>query len=83
MIWLWVTDELQAHIASAVRISQERVHSILMEDLDMRKLSALWVPRLLTVDQKHTRQNISNANLNLFETDPDKFLLRFVTVDES
>ena len=24
-------------------------------DLNMRKLSAIWVPRLLTVDQKHTR----------------------------
>ena len=40
--------------ASAVGISQERVHSILMEDLDMSKRSARLVPRLLTVDQKHT-----------------------------
>ena len=45
-------------IASAVGMSHRRVNSILMEDLDMRKLSARWVPRLLTVDQKHTRQNM-------------------------
>ena len=70
-------------IASAVAISQEIVHSILKEDLSMRRLSAHSVPRLLTVDQKHTRQNMSLANLNLFETDPDKFLLRCVTMDET
>ena len=56
------------------------MHSILTEDLNMRKLSGHWVPRLLTVDQKHTRQNMSLTNLNLFETDPDKFLLRCVTM---
>ena len=49
----------------------------------MRKLSAHWVPRLLTVNQKHTRQNMLHANLNLFEKDPDKFLLRFMIMDET
>ena len=33
----------ETYIAIAVRISQEIVHFILMEDLDMRKLSARWV----------------------------------------
>ena len=70
-------------IASSVEISQETVHSILTEDLNMRKLSACWVPRLLTVDQWHTKQNKSLAKLNLFETDPEKFLLRCVTMDET
>ena len=49
----------ETYTAIAVGISQERVHSILTEDLDMRKISALWVSRLLTVDQKHTRQYIA------------------------
>ena len=62
-------------IASAVGTSQEKVHFILTEILNMRKLSARWVPSLLTVEQRHTRQNMSLANLDLFETDPDKFLL--------
>ena len=81
----WVADELQRCIASAVGISKEIVHSILTEDwdLNMRKLSARWVARFLTVDQRHTRQNMSLANLNLFEIDPDKFLLRCVTMDET
>ncbi|KAK3103285.1 hypothetical protein FSP39_018190 [Pinctada imbricata] len=49
----------------------------------MRKLSVRWVPRLLTVDQKHTRRTSSRANLNLFETDPVNFLQRFVTMVET
>ena len=53
-------------IASSVGISQEIVHSILTEDLNMRILSARWIPRFLTADQRHTRQNMSLANLNLF-----------------
>ena len=73
----------ERYIASTVGISQERVHSILIEDLEMRKLSARWVPRLLTVDQKHTRRTLSRTNLNLFEEDPANFLKRFVTMDET
>ena len=56
----------ERYIASTVGISQERVHSILTEDHEMRKLSVRWVPRLLTVDQKHTRRTLSRTNLNLF-----------------
>ena len=72
----------ERYIASTVGISQERVHSILKEDLEMRKLLARWVPRLLTVDQKHTRCTLSRTNLNLLEEDPANFLKRFVTTDE-
>ena len=55
---------------SAVRISKEIVHSILTEALTMRKISACWVPGFLTVNQRHTRQNMSLVNPNLSETDP-------------
>lgn len=50
-----VMDDRRVHmveIADAVRISIERVHKILHNDLAMKMLSARWVPRLLTVDQK-------------------------------
>ena len=73
----------ERYIASVVGISQERVHSILKDDMGMRKLSAHWIPRLLPIDQQHTKQKMSHAILNHFVTDPDKFLLRFVTVDET
>ena len=39
-------------IVEIVGISDERVCNILHEHLDMKKLSARWVPRLLTIDQK-------------------------------
>ena len=35
------------------------------------KLSTRWVPRLLTIDQNHTRQDMSRANLNLFQAYPE------------
>ncbi|XP_033232192.1 uncharacterized protein LOC117183121 [Belonocnema kinseyi] len=42
-------------VAEAVGISIERVRHILHECLDMKKLSARWVPRLLTLDHKRNR----------------------------
>jgi histone-lysine N-methyltransferase SETMAR len=46
-------------IAETIRISKERVGYIFHEELDMKKLCARWVPRLLTADQKHTHMKIS------------------------
>jgi histone-lysine N-methyltransferase SETMAR len=45
-------------IAETIGISKERVGCILHEELDMKKLCARWVPRLLTADQKPTRMKI-------------------------
>ena len=70
-------------IAETAGISTERVHAILYEHLDMRKLSARWVPRLLTLDQKRIRLDISKACLKRFKHNPNDFLRRFVTVDET
>ena len=39
-------------IAEQVGISRERIGSTIHEDLDMRKLSAKWVPKCLNADQK-------------------------------
>jgi len=41
-------------IAEQLGISHERVGSTIHEDLDMRKLTAKWVPKYLKADQ--TRQ---------------------------
>jgi histone-lysine N-methyltransferase SETMAR len=46
-------------IAETIGISIERVGCILHEELDMKKLCARWVPRLLTADQNRTRKKIS------------------------
>ena len=42
-------------IAEQLRISRERAGSIIHEDLDMRKLSAKWVPKRLNAYQKRQR----------------------------
>jgi len=42
-------------IAGQLGISRERDGSIIHEDLDMRKLSAKWVPKCLNANQKRQR----------------------------
>ena len=39
-------------LAEQLGISHERVGSIIHEELEMRKLSAKWVPKCLNADQK-------------------------------
>lgn len=70
-------------IAARAGISQERADHILRNELEMSKVSARWVPRLLTHDQMRTRSNFSRNNLVLMQEDPEKFLSRFVTMDET
>ena len=43
---------LAKSIAEQLGISRERVGSIIHEDLDVRKLSAKWVPKCLNVNEK-------------------------------
>jgi len=42
-------------IAEQLGISRERVEFIILEGLDMRKISAKWVPKCLNADQKRQR----------------------------
>ncbi|UYV84740.1 hypothetical protein LAZ67_X003274 [Cordylochernes scorpioides] len=46
-------------------------------------LSDRWVPKLLTPDQKAVRRKLSSDNLALFEANPEDFVNRFVTRDET
>ena len=46
-------------LAEQLGISCEQVESIVHEDLDMRKLSAKWVPKCLNVDLKRGLSNFS------------------------
>ena len=46
-------------ISKAVGISTERVYNILHKKLEVRKVYARWVPRLLTPDQKRVRKHVS------------------------
>ena len=69
-------------ITQKLGISHERVGSIIHEDLDMRKLSAKWVAKCLNVDQKRHRCQ-SEQLWEFFRRDPNDFLSRLVTMDET
>ena len=76
----WISTK---SIAEQLGISRERVGSIIHEDLDMRKLSAKWVPKCLNADQKRQRCQSSEQLLEFFRRDPTDFLSRLVTMDET
>jgi len=48
-------------------ISRERVESIIHEDLDIRKLSANWVPKCLIAGKKPQRCQSSEEISNFFD----------------
>ena len=64
-------------IYETVGISKNCVANIL------HYMSARWVPRLLTPDNKRNREIISEQCLTLFKSNPKEFMSRFVTVDEA
>ena len=70
-------------IAEQLGISRERVRSIIHEDLDMRKLSAKWVPKCLNADQKRQRCQSSEQILENFRRDSNDFPSRLLTMDET
>ena len=71
-----------SHLANVISISRERLDNILHNELDMSKVSARWVSRLLTPNQKLTRLVMLEANLATFEADLDRFVEHFLTQDE-
>lgn len=72
-----------SEVAEMLDISKERVHFILTEELDMHKLSARWVPRLLSDEHKRIRCELSAAGLKEFNTNEVRFLKHFITMDET
>jgi len=70
-------------IAEQLGSSRERIGSIIDEDLDMRKLSAKWVSKCLNAEQKRQRCQSSEQLLEFFRGDPNDFLSRLVTMDET
>jgi len=61
-------------IAEQLDISRKRVGSINHEDLDMRKLSAKWVPKCLNADQKRKRCQSSEQLLEFFRRNSNDYL---------
>ena len=70
-------------LADMLGISKSVVHSILTENLDVRKLCARWMPRLLTMEQKQRREDVSIECLAMFHSNKAEFLHRFIIMDET
>ncbi|GFS10872.1 histone-lysine n-methyltransferase setmar-like protein [Elysia marginata] len=73
----------QIDISIEIGISQERVHHIITNLLGYRKVSARWVPRMLTPQMKLQRVQICRELLAKFDEDGEDFLRQIVTGDES
>ena len=69
-------------IVAEVGISTGSVHCILTEDLNLRRIAAKFVPKLLTEQQKELRKEISEDMLDLANHDPE-FIKAIVTGDET
>lgn len=70
-------------LSEAVGVSVGTVHSILTDNLGMNKVSARWVPRLLTVEEKERRVIDSKAFLRRYRREGEDFLDRIITTDET
>jgi len=70
-------------ITEQLSISLERVGSNIREDLDMRKLSAKWVPKCLNADEIRQRCQACEQLLEFFRRDSNDILSQLVTMDET
>ncbi|GFR61711.1 transposase [Elysia marginata] len=69
-------------LALETKISIGSVETILHDHLNLNKVSARWVPRLLTTDQKQERVNCCKHLLRQ-EANDAFFFKRIVTMDET
>ena len=69
-------------IAKELSINKDTVWSIITENLEMRKVCAKMVPKLLSEDQKQQRVTVCQDIIERLEDDPD-LLRRVITGDES
>ena len=70
-------------IARKVGISLSTVHLILKKHLKVRKISARWVPHLLTDEQKRQRVKVAKKLLQMFPKYGKKQFANVVTGDET
>lgn len=70
-------------LAEAAGISYGSTFTIIHDYLHLSKVSARWVPRMLTPQQKQYRVQCCESFLQLCGDNPDKILDRIVTGDET
>lgn len=70
-------------IAQKTNLSVGTIHDIIHDHLNMSKVSAKWVPRMLTPIQKDTRVACYSDFIELCGENPDGILQKIVTGDET
>ncbi len=70
-------------LSEELHINKETIRRMLHEDLNMRKICAKMVPKILTADQKQLRMEICNDLLSRIESNGRDWLQNVVTGDES
>jgi histone-lysine N-methyltransferase SETMAR len=75
----WVTVE---DICAHTGLTHGTVMRIIKEDLQMTKVSARWVPKMLDESKKEIRMTCSEEMLTRHQSDPH-FLEKLVTMDET
>jgi len=71
------------YVAKTIGVSYGSAETILTDALRMNKVSARWVPRMLTSEHKQNRVHISEELLERYRHDPAKFISQLVTQDET
>ncbi|XP_037779082.1 uncharacterized protein LOC119575501 [Penaeus monodon] len=69
-------------ISEQVEVSVGTVHKIIHDELNMRKIWAKFVPRVLSDEQKKIRVSDSREIVELISSDP-RVLMALATCDES
>jgi histone-lysine N-methyltransferase SETMAR len=70
-------------IVSQLGISQGSACSLVHDSLGFRKVSARWVPKLLTEEHKRNRPDVCCRLLERYNREGDNFLNRIITGDEN
>lgn len=70
-------------IAARLRLSKTSVHRAIQDHLHMSKVSARWVPRLLSAVQREERERCASEFLKLCGEEPNKIFEKIVTGDET
>ncbi|CAC5366267.1 unnamed protein product [Mytilus coruscus] len=70
-------------VADKCDISKTTAHHILANDLNMNRVCARWVPRLLTAEHLTKRMELSNQFIKKVSRGGIRFLDRIITTDES
>jgi histone-lysine N-methyltransferase SETMAR len=72
-----------SEITAELRLSHGSILSIIHEHLGMSKVSARWVPRNLSAQERHQRVESSRELLDIYNADPENFRARLLTRDET